>query len=337
MDLSTNYMGLRLKNPIVASSSPMTRDVAAIRRLEDAGASAVVLPSLFEEHIEQEARQLDIIGGFNESYAEAVSYFPKPDPKMFTPDEYLETIRAAKEAVKIPIIGSLNGVTGGDWTRYAGWIEEVGADAIELNLYVLPTDPNISGAEVDAQYIAALRSVVQQVTIPVSVKIGPYVSSLPNLARAFANEGARGLVLFNRFYQPDLDLDTLEVVPGLTLSRSEELRLPLRWTAILNGRVNIDLALTSGVHTYTDVIKATMAGAKVTMLASELLQNGLGRIPEILEQMRNWMTEREYKSITQMQGSMSQKNIDDPALFERANYMKVLYSYRPKQAGAAAA
>lgn len=330
MDLKTDYLGLELSSPIVASASPLTRDVGGIRRLEDLGAAAVVLPSLFEEHIELEGRQIEDLDGFGESTAEATSYFPKTDPKMLAPDEYLETIRSAKEAVKIPVIASLNGITGGGWTRYASLIEEAGADALELNVYLMATNPEWSGADVEMRYLDAVRAVVKQVNIPVAVKMGPFVSALPHLANWFAREGVRGLVMFNRFYQPDIDLETLEVVPGLTLSRSEDLRLPLRWTAILHGRQNLDLAVTTGVHTHIDALKAVMAGANVTMMASELLQNGIGRIPEILRDMVDWMEVHEYDSIRQMRGSMSQKNVADPAVFERANYMKVLYSYRPK-------
>jgi len=329
MDLTTTYLGLNLRNPIVASSSPLTRDVAGIRRLEDAGAAAVVLPSLFEEHIEQEARQFETMHCFNDTYAEAMSYFPHSDPKMIGPDEYLETIRTAKTAVDIPVIASLNGVTGGGWTRHAALIEEAGADAIELNIYFLPTDPNRSSGDVEMSYLEAVWGVVHQVKIPVTVKVGSHVSSLPHLAKWFADEGARGLVMFNRFYQPDIDMNTLEVVPGLTLSRSEDLRLPLRWAAILYGRVPIDLAVTTGIHTHIDSLKAVMAGANVTMMASELLQKGVWRIDDILRSMDEWMDEHEYASITQMRGSMSQKNVADPQVFERANYMKALYSFRP--------
>jgi len=330
MDLSTRYMGLRLKNPIVASSSPLTRDVAGIRRLEDAGAAAVVLPSLFEEHIEAEERQLEHLNRFDESYSEAMSYFPKSDPKMLGPDEYLDTIRSAKAAVQIPVIGSLNGVSGGGWIRHAKLIEEAGADALEVNVYFLSTDIERDSMEVELSYLEVVRAVVSQVNIPVAVKMGPFVSALPNLARWYAEEGVRGLVLFNRFYQPDIDIEDLEVVPSLTLSRSEDLRLPLRWTAILHGRVDLDLAITTGVHTDVDVIKSVMAGASVTMMASELLQHGVERVGEILRGVREWMTDHEYVSINQMRGSMNQSNVGDPSLFERANYMKVLYSYRHK-------
>lgn len=328
MDLTTSYLGMTLKNPIVASSSPLSRDIAGIRRLHDAGAAAIVLPSLFEEQIEHESKQYDeYVDSRDYSYAEALSYFPTHDMQTLVPEEYLRRIKAAKRAVDIPIIGSLNGATTGGWIRYARLIEEAGADALELNLYHVPTDPQQSGHLVEHDFLATLRSVLVEVEIPVAVKISPFLSSLPHFARAVAKEGAGGLVLFNRFYQPDLDLEKLEVVPGLTLSRSEDMRLPLRWTAILHGRVDIDLAITTGVHSHIDVLKGMMAGARVTMMASELLKNGTGRIPEILREMRLWMELHEYDSIKQMQGSMSQSHVQDPDAYERASYVKTLYSY----------
>ena len=328
MDLTTTYMGLKLANPIVASSSPLTRDVAGMRKLEDAGAAAIVMPSLFEEHIEAEARHMEHLDFYDDSYSEATSYFPKSHPRMLGPDDYLETVSQAKSALGIPVIASLNGVTAGGWTRYAAFLQDAGADALEVNVYFLSTDLERDGLEVECRYLEVIRSVMREVTIPVAVKMGPFVSALPNVARWYAQEGVQGLVLFNRFYQPDIDIETLEVVPALTYSRSEDMRLPLRWAAILHGRVDLDLAITTGVHNHVDCLKAVMAGASVTMMASELLQNGIGRIPEILADMRQWMTEHEYESIRQMRGSMSQKNVADPALFERANYVKVLYSHR---------
>lgn len=329
MDLVTNYLGLTLRNPLVASSSPLARDVDGIKRLEDAGIGAVVMPSLFEEQIELEARHLDqFLDAGAYSFAEALSYFHEPDPKMLGPDEYMRTIQRAKQAVDIPVIASLNGTSAGGWTRHAVLMQDAGADALELNIYFLSTDVDQTGAEVELHYMEAIRQVLNHVSIPVAVKIGPYISSLPHLARWIADEGAAGLVMFNRFYQPDLDLETLEVVPGLNFSRSEDLRLPLRWTAILYGRVDIDIAVTTGVHTHIDALKAIMAGANVTMMASELLQNGTRRIGEILQDMEQWMVDHEYESIIQMRGSMSQRNVARPNMFERANYMKVLYSYR---------
>jgi len=330
MDLTTNYLDLVLKNPIVASSSPLSHSVDSIRRLEDAGAAAVVMYSLFEEQIGFDSYYIDyhLTQGID-SYAESISYFPDMQSYNVGPDEYLNLIRRAKEAVKIPIIGSLNGASVGGWTDYASLIEEAGADALELNVYYLPTNPEVSGIEVEALYLDILSAVRQVVTIPVAVKLSPYFSSIANMAGRLANHGADGLVLFNRFYQPDFDLENFEVTPRLVLSNSNELRLPLRWVAILYGRLGVDLAITSGIHTSQDVIKGLMAGAKVTMMASELLQNGVRRIGQVLNELVAWLDEREYESVTQMIGAMSQKHCAEPAAFERANYMKMLQSYRP--------
>lgn len=329
MDLSTKYLGLPLKNPIVPSSSPLSHSVASIRQLEDHGAAAVVMYSLFEEQITSESYYLDYyLSHGTDSYAESLSYFPEMERYNVGPDEYLELIRKAKAAVDIPIIGSLNGVSTGGWIEYAGMIEEAGADAIELNVYYIPTSAYLMGAEVEYIYTDILHDVKNNVEIPVAMKLSPYFSSMANMAQRLYEGGANGLVLFNRFYQPDIDLETLEVVPGLRLSSSDHLRLPLRWVAILYGRVPIDLAITSGVHTYQDALKGLMAGANVVMMASELLQNGTGRIREILDEVERWMEEHEYESITQMIGSMSQQHVIEPAAFERANYMKVLASYR---------
>jgi len=329
MDLSTRYLGMTLKNPIVPSASPLSQTLTGIQQMEEAGAAAVVMYSLFEEQINQESFLLDhYLSHGTDSYAEALSYFPEASAYNVGPDGYLELIRKAKETTSIPIIGSLNGVSAGGWIEYARLIEQAGADAIELNIYYLPTDPSLSGTEVEEIYLDVLREVKRTVTIPVAVKLSPYFSSIPHMAGRLAEARADGLVLFNRFYQPDLDLERLEVTPRLLLSHSDELRLPLTWVAILYGRVNLDLALTTGIHTHVDVLKGLMAGAKVTMMASELLQNGLGRIQEILEGVRQFMEAHEYQSIRQMQGSMSQLNVPEPAAFERANYMKVLQSYR---------
>lgn len=328
MDLSTTYMGLKLRNPLVASSSPLSHKVDSIRRLEEAGIGAVVMYSLFEEQITIESQQLDyFLTHGTESYAEAISYFPDLEHYNVGPDEYLNLIRKAKEAVSIPIIGSLNGVSAGGWVKYAKMIEQAGADALELNVYYLPTDPDMPGTEVEQMTIDVVKALRAEVNIPLAVKIGPFFSSIPNMAKRLSEAGANALVLFNRFYQPDIDIENLEVTPHLVLSDSDEMRLPLRWTAILYGRVPVDLAITTGVHTYQDVLKSLMAGAKVTMMASELLQNGLGRIGQILQEMQNWMEEYEYSSAQQMIGSVSQKNVREPAAFERANYMKVLDSY----------
>lgn len=330
MNLTTNYLGMLLKNPIVASSSPLSHSVDSIRRLEDAGAAAVVMYSLFEEQIGFDSYYLDyhLTQGID-SYAESISYFPDMQSYNVGPDEYLNLIRRAKEAVSIPIIGSLNGASVGGWTDYATLIEEAGADALELNVYYLPANTGIKGSDVEALYLDILTAVREVVTIPVAIKLSPFFSSIANMASCLSEQGADGLVLFNRFYQPDFDLENLEVAPRLVLSNSNELRLPLRWVAILYGRVNADLAITSGVHTSQDVIKGLMAGAKVTMMASELLQNGVRRIGQVLNEVVTWLSEREYESVTQMVGAMSQKHCAEPAAFERANYMKMLQSYRP--------
>ena len=330
MNLTTNYLGLNLKNPIVASSSPLSHNIDSIRRLEDAGASAVVMYSLFEEQIGFDSYYIDYhLTQGTDSYAESLSYFPDMHSYNVGPDEYLELIRQAKQAVDIPIIGSLNGASVGGWTDYATLIEQAGADALELNIYYLPTSPDITGYEVETIYLDILATVRETVTIPLAVKLSPYFSSIANMAARLADHGADGLVLFNRFYQPDFDLENLEVAPRLVLSNSNELRLPLRWVAILYGRLEADLAITSGVHTSQDVIKGLMAGAKVTMMASELLQNGVRRIGQVLNEVVTWLTEREYESAMQMIGAMSQKHCAEPAAFERANYMKMLQSYRP--------
>ena len=330
MNLSTNYLGLSLKNPIVASSSPLSHTVDSIRRLEDAGAAAVVMYSLFEEQIGFDSYYIDyhLTQGID-SYAESISYFPDMQSYNVGPDEYMNLIRRAKETVKIPIIGSLNGASVGGWTDYATLIEDAGADALELNIYYLPTNPEVTGVEIETLYLDILSAVREAVTIPVAVKLSPFFSSIANMAGRLADHGADGLVLFNRFYQPDFDLENLEVAPRLVLSNSNELRLPLRWVAILYGRLSVDFAITSGIHTSPDVIKGLMAGANVTMMASELLQNGVRRIGQVLNELVAWLTEHEYQSVMQMIGAMSQKHCTEPAAFERANYMKMLGSYRP--------
>lgn len=330
MSLSTNYLGLPLKNPLVASSSPLSHTVESIQRLEDAGASAVVMYSLFEEQITFDSLYIDhYLRNHTNSFAESLSYFPEMDTYNVWPDEYLNLIRHAKESVDIPIIGSLNGVSIGGWTNYAGLIEDAGADALELNIYYVPTSLEITGREVEDIYVDMLRQVKRAVTIPVAIKLSPFFSSVANMSKRLVDHGANGLVLFNRFYQPDLDLEKLEVAPRLVLSDSHELRLPLRWVAILHGRLMTDLAITTGIHTRDDVLKGLMAGAKVTMMASELLQNGLRRIKEMLREIEEWMDEHEYISVAQMIGSMSQQHCAEPAAFERANYMKTLDSFQP--------
>ena len=329
MDMRTQYMGMTLKNPIVASSSPLSHTLDGLRRLEDAGAAAVVMYSLFEEQIAAESFYLDYyLNHGTDSYAESLSYFPESYSYNVGPDEYLELIRRAKQAVSIPVIGSLNGVSTGGWIDYASLIEEAGANALELNVYYIPTSAYLAGAEVEYIYSDILREVKNAVSMPVAMKLSPFFSSTANMAEKLWEGGADALVLFNRFYQPDFDLETLEVAPRLVLSNSDELRLPLRWVAILYGRVAVDFAITSGVHTYQDALKALMAGARVAMMASELLQRGVGRINEVLTEMKQWMEEHEYESVSQMIGSMSQKNVIDPAAFERANYMKTLASFK---------
>jgi len=327
-DLSTTYLGLRLKNPLVASASPLSKKVELARRLEAAGASAIVLYSLFEEQITHESHELDhYLSRGAETYAEALSYFPEMQRYNIGPERYLDHLRRLKQALDIPVIGSLNGISAGGWIEYAHKIEQAGADALELNIYYLPTDARVSGAELEDTYVNLVRTVRARVRIPIALKLSPFVTALPHLAQRFTEAGANGLVLFNRFYQPDFDLEALEVVPSLTLSSSDDLRLPLRWIAILYGRVAADLALTGGVHTAQEALKAMMAGAKVAMLASELIANGAERLNVILSDLRAWMLDHEYESITQMQGSMSQQSVSEPAAFERANYMKALNSF----------
>jgi dihydroorotate dehydrogenase (fumarate) len=327
-DLTTTYLGLQLKNPLVASASPLSKKVELVQRLEEAGAAAVVLYSLFEEQITHESRTLDhYLTHGTESYAEALSYFPDLDHYNLEPDSYLEHVRRVKRAVDIPVIGSLNGISPGGWVEYAHKIEQAGADALELNLYYLPADVSLSSAELEEIYITLLHDIRLQVRIPIAVKLSPFFTALPYMARRLVQAGADGLVLFNRFYQPDFDLETLEVVPNLTLSSSHDLRLPLHWIAMLYGRIEADFALTSGVHTAEDVLKAMMAGANVAMLTSELLARGIWRLQDILDDLRAWMEAHEYESISQMRGSMSQRAVTEPAAFERANYMIALNSF----------
>lgn len=330
LDLTTTYMGLHLKNPLVASASPLSKKLDTVWRLQDAGAAAIVMYSLFEEQITHESYELDhYLERGTHSYAEALSYFPDLDSYNIGPDSYLEHIHRIKRTVQIPVIGSLNGISSGGWVDYAGKIEQAGADALELNIYYLPTDPNLSSAEIEDEYVQLVRDVRAKVHIPLALKLSPFFTALPHIARRFAGAGANGLVLFNRFYQPDFDLETLEVIPNLQLSTSQELRLPLRWIALLYGRIEADFALTSGVHTAQDVLKAIMAGASVTMMASTLLEHGMGRLMHILADLQAWMDEHEYASITEMKGSMSQRAVAEPAAFERANYLKTLNSFEP--------
>jgi len=327
-NLKTTYLGMELKNPIVASSSPLSQKIETVQQLESAGASAIVMYSLFEEQIFQESLKLDrdLTRGAD-SFAEAMSYLPTFGQYTIGADTYVEHLQKVKQAVNIPVIGSLNGVSTGGWIEYAQKIEASGADALELNLYFLATDPNLISTELEDQQIRLVSDIRKSIQIPLAVKLSPFFTSLPNFASRLVSAGANGLVLFNRFYQPDFDLEELEVVPNLVLSSSDELRMPLRWIAILYGKIQADFALTSGVHSETDVIKAIMAGASITAIASEFLQKGISRIPEILSCMQTWMEDREYVSIAQMKGSMSQGSVSEPETFERANYMKVLSSY----------
>lgn len=327
MDLSTTYMGMTLKNPLVASASPLSEDIGNIKRLEDTGASAVVLYSLFEEQLARDRMALyHHLSHGTESFAEALTYFPEPPEFHLGPEGYLEHIRRAKEAVKIPIIASLNGSTNGGWTSFARLMQEAGADAIELNIYYLPTDLDLPGMSVEQNCLDIVESVKWSVTIPVAVKLSPYYSSMANMARRLDDAGADALVLFNRFYQPDIDLEALEVVPNVLLSQPQAMRLPLRWIAILHGRIRASLAATSGVHTAHDAIKLLMAGANVTMMCSALLKHGIPRLGATLDEMRMWMEEFEYESVKQMQGSMSHLHTQNPSAYERVQYMRALQS-----------
>jgi dihydroorotate dehydrogenase (fumarate) len=328
IDLSTNYLGLKLKNPLVASSSPMCADVGNIRRLEDAGAAAVVLPSLFEEQIEIDSMELDrFIEAAAEIGPESTTHFPEMTGRVMGPETYLSHIVKCKQAVKIPVIASLNGTSQGGWTSYAKQMEQAGADALELNIYYIPVNPDVSSADVEQQYVDLVKAIKAEVKIPVAVKLGPYFSSMAHVAKKLDATGVNGLVLFNRFYQPDYDLEALEVVPNLILSNSHELLLRLHWIAVLYGNVQADMALTGGVHCATDVVKAMMAGAKVAMMTSALLKRGISYLDTIATELLVWMGEHEYDSIRQMQGSMSRNAVPQPKAFERANYVKVLSSY----------
>jgi len=328
IDLTTTYLGLTLKNPLVASASPVCDSLDKIRRLEDHGIAAVVLPSLFEEQLMLESETLDedLFRGAD-SFAESLNYFPDLTTYNLGPEGYLELIRKAKASVSVPIIGSLNGVSAGGWIRYAREMEQAGADAIELNLYSIVTDPELTASDVERSYTELVREVKQSVGIPVAVKLSPFFSAPANMAKLLDGAGANALVLFNRFYQPDLDLESLEVVPNLSLSRPQELLLRLHWVAIIFGRVGADLAITGGVHSAQDVLKAVMAGARVTMMTSALLRRGVEHLDAVLRDLLSWMEEHEYESIRQMCGSMSQRNVPNPAAFERANYIRVLSSY----------
>jgi len=329
MDLRTRYLGLELKNPVVASASPLSRTLDNMKRLEDAGAAAIVMYSLFEEQIAHEAEELDHYLRYGtESFAEALSYFPETAEYNLGPGSYVDLLAKAKKSLGIPVIGSLNGISVGGWVNYAKQLQAAGADAIELNVYYIPTDPLLSSADVEGRYLEVLHAVKKAVTLPVAVKLSPFFSSMANMANRLVDAGADGLVMFNRFYQPDINLEQLEVVPEVNLSDSTEARLPMRWIAILHGRVKASLAATSGIHTAADVLKVVMAGADVAMMCSALLKHGPDHVRQVLTDMREWMLEHEYVSIQQMKGSMSQRSVTDPSAFERANYMKALNRYQ---------
>lgn len=331
MDLSTTYLGLELRSPlVVGAAAPLTEDLDNLKRMEDAGAAAVVLHSLFEEQIRQDMLDLHHHLQFGtESYAEALTYFPEPDIFHVGPEHYLNHIRKAKEQVKIPIIASLNGCTPGGWVDYARQIEQAGADALELNLYSIPTDLDRSSAEVEQQDLEVLQAIRSEVEIPVAVKLSPFFTNLANMSKRLTLAGANGLVLFNRFYQPDIDIEALEVYPHVLLSTPQDMRLPMRWIAILYGRIAADLAATSGVQRGTDVVRMLMVGAKVTMIVGALLRHGIAHLQQMEVELRHWMTENEYHSVHQLQGSMSQLNCPNPSEFERVQYMKAIQTYKP--------
>jgi dihydroorotate dehydrogenase (fumarate) len=329
MDLTTKYLGLTLRSPLVPAASPLSIELDNLKQMEEFGAGAVILESLFEEQLRADRAELaERLEQGTESFAEALSYFPEPAEFKLGPETYLEQIAAAKGALKIPVIASLNGSTLGGWTDYARQIQGAGADALELNIYAIPTDPDTTAAEVEDNYVNIVRSVKEQITIPVAVKLSPFFTNFANVAKRLDEAGADGLVLFNRFYQPDIDLQNLEVVPNILLSTPMAMRLPLRWIAILYGRVKADLAATSGVHRATDALKMLMAGAAVTTMASALLRHGIKHLATVESEIRQWMEEHEYESVAQMRGSMSQRNCPDPSSFERAQYMKAISSYK---------
>lgn len=330
MNLSTTYLGLKLRSPLVPSAAqPLTENVDNIKRMEDAGAAAVVLHSLFEEQLSLERREIfESLTQGTDSFAEALTYFPEPSEFHVGPEVYLKNIQKAKASVQIPIIASLNGSTAGGWVEYAQKIEKAGADAIELNIYWIPTDPSLTSIRIEDTYVEILRSVKEQVSIPVAVKLSPFFTNFANMARRLEAVGADGLTLFNRFYQPDMDLESLEVTPNILLSTPMAMRVPLRWIAILRDQVGLSLAATSGIHRATDAIKMLMAGADVTMMCSALLRHGVKHLTTVENEIRAWMEEHDYESIEQLKGSMSQKNCPDPAAFERAQYMRAVSSYR---------
>jgi dihydroorotate dehydrogenase (fumarate) len=332
IDLTTGYLGLRLRSPVVASASPLSRDVDTVRRMEEAGAGAVVLDSLFEEQVTLEQRTLNsfLLQG-TEHFAEALSYFPEVGSFHFAPDRYLERIVTLKHKTDLPIIGSLNGTSAGGWLRYATQMEEAGADGLELNIYYLPTDPATTSQAVEDNYVDLVRELRGHVRIPIAIKLCPFLTSTPAIAARLAAAGADALVMFNRFYQPDFDLHTLTVSPNLQLSTSRELRLRLRWIALLYGVVDAQMALTGGVHTAEDVIKSIAAGATVAMTTSSLLKKGIGHMATLLEGLSRWMEQREYASVAALRGVLSHESVEQPGAFVRANYLRVLASYVPER------
>ena len=328
VDLSTTYLGLKLKNPLVAAASPLSQKADGIKRLEDAGLAAAVMPSLFEEQIVHEDTAISDLQDYGtESYAEALSFFPEPQDYRTGPQAYLDTIEQAKKDVAIPVIASLNGTEMGSWTRYAKLMQEAGADALELNIYFVATDADMTSSDIEQRYVDLTAAVKETLSIPLAVKIGPFFSGFPNLAGRLVEAGADGLVLFNRYLDPDMDLEALQFKPTLLLSTRDELRLPMRWIAILRDQVSASLAATSGVHYTEDVIKVLLAGADIAMMASALLQRGVGYTGQLLEELVNWLEENEYESVEQLKGSMSRVRCPDPSVLERANYTKALVSY----------
>ncbi len=331
IDLKTSYLGLELKNPLLASASALSKKTSYVKQMEDAGISAVVMYSLFEEQITHDSLAFNyFMERGTDRFAESLDYFPDLERYNVGPDQYLEQIRRNKEAVDIPVIASLNGVSNTGWIEYGQKIAEAGADALELNTYYISTNPDVTSNQLEENYYDLVKAVCDNVDIPVAVKLNPFFSALPNLIHRLEDAGADGFVLFNRFIQPDLDIENLEVDSTLHLSSSSELLLPLRWMALLYGRLDADLALTTGVHTGVDLVKSVMAGANVAMVASEFVAKGVNRATEMLAEMENWMTAYEYDSVVKMRGVMSQKNVENPAAFERANYMKALQSYDNK-------
>jgi dihydroorotate dehydrogenase (fumarate) len=333
-DLTTTYLGMQLKNPLVASASPLSEDLGNLRKMEDAGAAAVVFHSLFEEQINLESHELDrFLGAGTESFPESLTYLPELNWYNRGPDGYLEHLYRVKRAVQLPVIASLNGASAGGWTKYARKMEQAGADALELNIYFVAANPEMTSTEVERTYCELVREVTSSVKIPVAVKVSPYFTAMANMAGRLEHAGAKALVLFNRFYQPDFDLEKLEVEPRLSLSNPYELLLRLHWVAILYDHVNADLAVTGGVHSAEDVLKAMMAGARVAMMTSALLKHGIEHVAHVLGDLGGWMEEHEYESIRQMQGSMSMRSVANPSAFERANYMRVLSDYAWRMPG----